>query len=257
MSQLFESRVLAVHHWTDTLFSLVTTRDAGFRFDSGQFTMIGLQEGGRPLLRAYSMVSAPYDDHLEFLSIKVPEGKLTSRLRHLREGDAILVGRKPTGTLVAHHLRPGRNLFLLSTGTGLAPFMSLIRDPALYEQFDSVVLTHTCRQVAELAYRDELEGGLHAHPLLGEEIRGKLRYYPTVTREPFRTEGRITALIESGQLFSDLGRGPFDPAEDRVMLCGSPSMLADCRTLLEASGLRAGSPGAPGEYIFEKAFAEG
>ena len=204
MSQLFESRVLAVHHWTDTLFSLVTTRDEGFRFDSGQFTMIGLREEGRPLLRAYSMVSAPYDEHLEFLSIKVPDGKLTSKLRHLREGDSLVVGRKPTGTLVAHHLRPGRNLFLLSTGTGLAPFMSLIKDPSLYEQFESVVLTHTCREVAELAYRDQLEGGLHAHPLLGDEIKNKLRYYPTVTREPFRTEGRITTLIESGQLFRDL-----------------------------------------------------
>ncbi len=256
MSQLFEANVLAVHHWTDTLFSLVTTRDEGFRFDSGQFTMLGLQAGGRPLLRAYSMVSAPYDDHLEFLSIKVPDGKLTSKLRHLREGDALFVARKPTGTLVSHHLRPGRNLFLLSTGTGLAPFMSLIKDPCLYEQFDSVVLTHTCRQVGELAYREQLEGGLFEHPLLGEEIRKKLRYYPTVTREPFRTRGRITGLIESGQLFRDLGRGDFSPAHDRVMLCGSPSMLADCRALLEARGLRAGSPGEPGEYIFEKAFAE-
>jgi ferredoxin/flavodoxin---NADP+ reductase len=255
MSQLFRARVQRVHHWTDTLFSFVLTRDSGFRFASGQFTMVGLELEGRPLLRAYSMVNAHYDDHLEFLSIKVPDGKLTSRLQHVSEGDTVLVGRKPTGTLVTHQLLPGRNLYLLSTGTGLAPFLSLVRDPELYEQFDRIILTHTCRSVGELAYADYLTRELPEDPFLGEEIRRKLTYYPTVTREPFRTRGRITDLIRSGQLFTDVGLAPFDPAVDRMMLCGSPEMLKELRELLEGRGFTQGGPGEPGHYVFEKAFA--
>ncbi len=257
MSTLFRARVLRVHHWTDTLFSFVLTRDPGFRFSSGQFTMVGLELDGRPLLRAYSMVSAHYDDHLEFLSIKIPEGKLTSRMQHLRAGDTVLVGRKSTGTLVTHHLVPGRNLYLLSTGTGLAPFLSLVRDPELYEQFDRIILTHSCRRIGELAYADYLGRDLLEDPFLGEEIRRKLIYYPSVTREPFRTPGRITDLIRSGRLFTDIGLAPFNPSRDRMMLCGNPAMLRELRELLEARGFTQGGPGEPGHYIFEKAFAEG
>lgn len=256
MSNLFEARVERVHHWTDTLFSLVTTRDAGFRFNSGQFTMIGIEVEGRPLLRAYSMASAHYEDHLEFLSIKVPDGRLTSRLQHLREGDRIFISRKATGTLVTANLLPGRNLYLLSTGTGLAPFLSLIKDPEIYEQFDRIVLTHTCRRVDELAYRQFITERLQHHELVGEDASRKLTYYPTVTREPFEREGRITEFIESGRLFDDLDLAPFDPAVDRMMLCGSPGMLAETRALLEGRGFSEGRPGEPGHFVFEKAFAE-
>lgn len=255
---LFVETVLTVHHWTETLFTLTTTRDPSFRFENGQFTMIGIPVEGRPLLRAYSMVSANYEETLEFLSIKVPNGPLTSRLMHIRPGDALYVGRKPTGTLVIDYLVPGRTLFLLSTGTGLAPFMSIIKDPATYERFERVVLTHTCRHANELAYRDWITKELPAHELLGEEAAAKLTYYPTVTRDgpgPWR-EGRITDLIADGTLFADLGRGGFDPASDRIMICGGPEMLADCRRISEEHGLVEGSSGRPGTYVIEKAFVE-
>ncbi|GMU01685.1 ferredoxin--NADP reductase [Corallococcus caeni] len=248
--------VLRVHHWTDTLFSFVTTRDPGFRFASGQFTMMGLEVEGRPLLRAYSMVSAHYDDHLEFLSIKVPGGPLTSRLQHLKEGDQVLVSKKATGTLVLKHLLPGKNLYMLSTGTGLAPFLSLAKDPEMYEQFDRVILTHTCRRAEELAYHDLFLHELPHNEFFGELVKQKLTYYPSVTREDFRNTGRITDLIQSEKLFKDVGLPPLNPEVDRVMLCGSPGMLADLTTMLEARGFREGTPGEAGHYVTEKAFAE-
>lgn len=253
---LFVETVLTVRHWTETLFTLTTTRDTSFRFENGQFTMIGIPVEGRPLLRAYSMVSANYEETLEFLSIKVPDGPLTSRLMHIRPGDALYVGRKPTGTLVIDYLLPGRTLFLLSTGTGIAPFMSIIKDPATYGRFERVVLTHTCRHGSELAYRDWITQELPSHEFLGEEVREKLTYYPTVTRDgpgPWR-EGRISDLIRGGGLFSDLGRGGFDPEGDRIMICGGPEMLAECRQIAEQSGFDEGSSGRPGTYVIEKAF---
>lgn len=248
--------VVRVHHWTDTLFSFVTTRDAGFRFANGQFTMIGLEVEGKPLLRAYSMVSANYEDHLEFLSIKVPGGPLTSRLQHLKPGDTVLVSRKATGTLITRNLLPGRHLYLLSTGTGLAPFLSLVKDPELYGEFDRVVLTHTCRRADELAYHDLVTHELPQNEYFGELVRQKLIYYPSVTREPFRTTGRITDLMQTGKLFQDVGLPPLDPNVDRLMLCGSPAMLSDLCGLLSGMGFREGNAGEPGHFVTEKAFAE-
>ncbi|GEO82958.1 ferredoxin--NADP reductase [Pararhodospirillum oryzae] len=254
MSTLNHETVTAVHHWTDRLFSFRTTRDPGFRFDNGQFTMIGLMVEGRPLLRAYSMVSANHDEFLEFLSIKVPDGPLTSRLQSLAVGDTLLVSRKPTGSLVAGNLLPGRVLWLIGTGTGLAPFLSLIKDPELYERFERVVLVHGVRFVSELAYREEVTVALPRHEYLGEILNEKLAYYPTVTREPFFHQGRITTLIDTNRLTSDLGLEPLSPESDRVMLCGSPAMLADTTALLEARGFVEGSGGAPAHYVVEKAF---
>jgi len=256
LSNLNTETVLSVRHWTETLFSFTTTRSPSFRFISGQFAMIGLNVDDRPLLRAYSMASANHEDILEFYSIKVANGPLTSRLQHLREGDSILVGRKPTGTLVPDNLLPGRRLYLLSTGTGLAPFASVIKDPDSYSRFAEIVLVHGCRFVAELAYGAHVVAGLSGHEYFGDLMREQLVYYPTVTREPFRNRGRITHLIESGQLFADTGKPPLDPAEDRVMLCGSPDMLADLRPLLEARGLIEGNHNAPGHFVIEKAFVE-
>ncbi|ROQ01235.1 ferredoxin--NADP+ reductase [Stella humosa] len=256
MSNLRQERVLSVHHWTDSLFSFKATRDPSFRFQSGQFVMIGLEVAGKPLLRAYSMASAYYDDTLEFFSIKVQDGPLTSRLQHLKEGDTILVGRKPVGTLLLDNLKPGRHLYLLGTGTGLAPFLSLIRDPEVYERFDKVILTHTCRVTAELAYRDLITRELPENELIGEEVRRKLIYYPTVTREPFHTQGRITDLIREGRIFTDVGLPPLNPEDDRLMLCGSPSMLRDAKALLEERGFEEGSQAKAGHYVIEKAFVE-
>jgi ferredoxin/flavodoxin---NADP+ reductase len=253
---LFREHVLTVHHWTETLFSFTCTRDPAFRFQAGQFAMIGLLVEGKPLLRAYSMVSAPYEDSLEFLSIKVPDGPLTSRLQHIRPGDEVLIARKATGTLVPDNLLPGKTLWMLGTGTGLAPFMSLVREPEVYDRFERVVLTHTVREVAELAYHDYLTRELPEDEFLGELVQEKLRYYPSVTREAFQTQGRITDLIRSGKLFADLGLPPFSLERDRVMLCGSPALLADARGLLEAQGFVEGSNNAPGHYVIERAFVE-
>jgi ferredoxin--NADP+ reductase len=250
----FLERVLAVHHWTDRLFSFTCTRDPHFRFSAGQFAMIGLMVGGKPLVRAYSMVSPPWEEHLEFLSIKVQHGPLTSRLQHIVAGDRVLIGRKATGTLVCENVAPGGTLWLCATGTGLAPFMSLIRDPATYDRFDRVVLAHTVRQVSELAYRDVITTQLPQHDLLGDLVQEKLHYYPSVTREVFPTTGRITTLIESGKITNDLGLPPVAPERDRVMLCGSEAMNADMRRLLEARGFVEGSNNAPGTYVVEKAF---
>jgi ferredoxin/flavodoxin---NADP+ reductase len=256
MSNCNMEKVLNVRHWTDSLFSFTLTRNATFRFHSGQFTMIGLQVDGRPLLRAYSMVSAAWEDTLEFLSIKVPQGPLTSRLCHIETGAEMLVGRKPVGTLMPNNLLPGRNLYLLGTGTGLAPFMSIIRDPNVYERFERVVLVHGCRLVAELAYRGVIEQIMPTDEFLGPSVTSQLIYYPTVTREPFRNQGRISHLIESGQLASDVGLPPLDPALDRVMVCGSPSLLADVTTYLDHNGFQEGSNTTLGAYVTEKAFFE-
>jgi ferredoxin--NADP+ reductase len=254
MSNLNSQTVLSVHHWTDTLFSFTCTRDASFRFENGQFTMVGLEVDGKPLLRAYSLASANYEEHLEFLSIKVQDGPLTSRLQHLKVGDSVLIGKKPTGTLVADNLLPGKTLWLLSTGTGLAPFMSIIKDPDVYDRFDKIVLTHTCRFVDELAYKDFITEHLPAHEHLGDLIQEKLVYYPTVTREEFANRGRITDLIETKKLFADLDVAPFSKENDRVMLCGSPHMLRDTRALLDEKGFDEGSNNHPGHYVVEKAF---
>ena len=256
MSNFTEETVLTVHHWTDNLFSFTATRNPAFRFESGQFTMIGLQVEGKPLVRAYSMVSPHYDDKLEFFSIKVPDGPLTSRLQHIREGDRILVGKKPVGTLLLDNLLPGERLYLLATGTGLAPFMSLIRDPETYERFDKVVLVHGCRQVAELAYGETITQALPEDEYLGELISEKMIYYPTVTREPFQNRGRVTDLIASGQLSADLGLPSLDVAGDRVMLCGSPQMLGDMKALLLSRGFSEGANGRPAQFVIEKAFVE-
>jgi ferredoxin--NADP+ reductase len=256
MSNMQEERVLSVHHWTDRLFSFRTTRSPSFRYRNGQFTMIGLKVEGRPLLRAYSMASANHDDHLEFFSIKVPNGPLTSRLQHLKDGDPVIVGQKPTGTLVQDNLLPGKNLYLLGTGTGLAPFLSVVRDLEAYDRFERIVLVHGCRFIAELAYGDLLTRDLPADDNFGELVRAQLSYYPTVTREPYRHNGRISHLIETGKLCSDVGQPPLDRATDRVMLCGSPAMIGDLRTILEARGFAEGNTGEPGHFVIEKAFVE-
>ena len=256
MSAFSEERVLSVHHWTDRLFTFTTTRDPALRFSNGHFTMIGLKVNNKPLLRAYSIVSPNYEEHLEFLSIKVEDGPLTSRLQHIQVGDKIIVGRKPTGTLVIDYLLPGKRLYLLSTGTGLAPFMSIIRDPATYEQFEQVVLVHGVRQADELAYHDLVVEHLPQHEFLGELISKQLLYYPTVTREAYRNMGRVTDLIETGKMQADLGLPPLDAAHDRVMICGSPGMLKDLKHMLEGKGFTEGNTSRPGDFVIERAFAE-
>jgi len=256
LSNFYSETVLSVRHWTDTLFSFTATRDPTFRFISGQFTMIGLEVEGRPLLRAYSMCNAHHEENLEFFSIKVASGALTSRLQHLREGDTILVGRKPTGTLVQHNLLPGKFLFLLGTGTGLAPFVSIIKDPETYDLYERIVLVHGCREVAELGYGELVVNRLLEDEFFGEIAREKLLYYPTVTREVFRNTGRITTLLQSGKLQADLGLPPLDLATDRVMLCGSPEMLKDLNGLLKERGFIEGNHIEAGHYVIEKAFVE-
>lgn len=256
MSAFSEARVLTVHHWTDRLFSFTTTRDPSLRFSNGHFTMIGLRVNEKPLLRAYSIASANYEEHLEFLSIKVEDGPLTSRLQHIQVGDSIVVGRKPTGTLVTDYLLPGKRLYLLATGTGLAPFMSIVRDPSTYEKFEQVILVHGVRTVDELAYHDLLLQALPSHEFLGEIVSSQLRYYPTVTREQFRNTGRIPDLLESGKLCNDLSLPQLNVAEDRVMICGSPGMLRDLKVMLEHKGFTEGNTSTPGAFVIERAFAE-
>lgn len=256
MAAFLEGKVLSVHHWTDRLFSFTTTRDPALRFIDGQFTMIGLPVDGKPLLRAYSIASPNYEEHLEFLSIKVQDGPLTSRLQHIQPGDNIIIGKKPTGTLVIDYLLPGKRLYLLSTGTGLAPFMSLIRSPETYEKFEEVILVHGVRQVNELAYHDYITQELPQHEYLGEMISAQLKYYPTVTREPYKNQGRVTTLIENGKLFSDLGVPVINPEEDRVMICGSPGLLADLRVMLDERGFVEGNTSVPGTYVIERAFVD-
>ncbi len=256
MAAQFHERVLSVHHWTDNLFSFTTTRDPSFRFLNGQFTMIGIEVDGKPLLRAYSMVSANYEENLEFFSIKVQNGPLTSRLQHLKVGDTLLVNSKAVGTLILANLLPGRTLYLLSTGTGMAPFMSVIKDPETYEHFEKVVLVHGCRSVAELAYNELITNELPHNEFFGETVREKLCYYPTVTREPFRNQGRVTTLMDSGKLMDDLGLPHLDIAHDRIMICGSPEMLKDSKDLLVKRGFVEGHMNTPGHFVIERAFVE-
>jgi ferredoxin--NADP+ reductase len=255
MATIATERVLTVHHWNETVFSFTTTRDNALRFENGHFVMLGLEVDGKPLMRAYSIASANHEEHLEFLSIKVADGPLTSRLQNIKPGDEVLVSRKPTGTLTLHDLKPGKRLYMLSSGTGLAPFMSLIKDPLVYERFEKVILVHGVRYRSELAYRDYIEWELTHHEYLGELVRNQLIYFPTVTRERFRYQGRITTLIETGKLFEQMGMPPLNPAEDRVMICGSPAMLSDLSKLLEARGFEI-SPrvGEPGDFVIERAF---
>lgn len=256
MSNLNRETVTSVHHWTDTLFSFTTTRDSGFRFRNGHFTMLGLEQEGRPLMRAYSIASANYEDELEFYSIKVPDGPLTSKLQHLKVGDEVFVGRKPTGTLTVDHLLPGRNLYMLSTGTGLAPFLSVIKDPEVYENFDKVILVHGCRYVEELAYHQVITEHLPNNEYFGEMAAEKLIYYPTVTREKFRNNGRLTDLIRTGKLFRDIGLPTPTLEDDRFMICGSPSMLKDICGVLDQAGFNESRAGNLGHYVIERAFVE-
>ena len=249
--------VLSVHHWTDAYFTFTCTRDDSLRFENGQFVMIGLMVDGKPLLRAYSVASANWEEHLEFFSIKVPDGPLTSRLQHLKVGDEILVSKKPTGTLILGDLNPGKHLYLLSTGTGIAPFLSVTKDPEVYEQFEKVILVHGVRYQKDLAYYDRFTRELPEHEYLGEMVRDKLIYYPVVSREPFKHQGRLTDLMKSGKLFEDIGLPPMNPQDDRAMICGSMSMNRDTAAVLDSFGLTA-SPkmGQRGDYLIERAFVE-
>ena len=255
MAAIGTERVLSVHHWNETVFSFTTTRDESLRFENGHFVMMGMLIDGKPLMRAYSIASANHEEFLEFLSIKVANGPLTSRLQNIKRGDEVLVSRKPTGTLLLHDLNPGKRLYLLSSGTGLAPFMSIIKDPQTYERFEKIILVHGVRYRSELAYRDFIEWELTHHEYLGEQVRNQLVYFPTVTRERFRYQGRVTSLIDSGKLFADIGMPPLNPAEDRVMVCGSPAMLADLSAMLDERGFKI-SPhvGDPGDYVIERSF---
>jgi len=256
MSAFHHESVLSVRHWTDRLFSFRTTRAPNFRFRSGQFIMMGLESGGKPLVRAYSLASAHYEEELEFFSIKVVDGPLTSRLQHLKEGDKVLVGRKPTGTLLIDNLRAGRALYLLGTGTGLAPFLSIAKDPETYERFEKVVVVHGVRFAKDLAYGEFLSRVLPEDELVGELVRERLIYHPMVTREPFRNPGRISTALENGALAQGVGLPPIDPAHDRFMMCGSPAMLSDLRAILDARGFDEGNNGEPGAYAIEKAFVD-
>ncbi|MEM6748691.1 MAG: ferredoxin--NADP reductase [Pseudomonadota bacterium] len=249
-------KVLSVQHYTDRLFKFRLTRPQAFRFRSGEFVMIGLpKEDGKPLLRAYSVASPSWDEELEFYSIKVPDGPLTSRLQKIQEGDEVLLGKKPTGTLVLDALTPGKRLYMFSTGTGFAPFASLVRDPETYEKYEEVVVTHTCREVAELQYSTQLVEDVINDPLVGEMAEGKLKLYTSCTREEHPCVGRITDLITSGKLFEDLGVPKLDPATDRAMICGSMEMINDTKALMIEHGLTEGSNAAPAEFVIEKAFA--
>ena len=255
MAATYPVKVTDVTHWNDKLFSFKTERAREFRFETGQFTMIGLTVDGKPLLRAYSIASASYDDHLEFLSIKVPDCPLTSRLCNIQVGDDILLGKKPVGSLLLADLHPGRNLYLFSTGTGLAPFMAIIRDPAVYERYENVVVLHGVRNVSDLAYRDYITNDLMNDEFLGEYTSRQLKYYPAVTREPFETQGRITDLTRDGSVAAKLGLPMLDPEHDRAMICGSMEMLKDTSALLDELGFQISpNQGTAGDYVIERAF---
>lgn len=256
MTEINRERVIDVHHWSDTLFTIKTTRDRSLRFRNGEFAMMGLEVEGKPLLRAYSMASANYEDHLEFYSIKVQQGPLTSRLQHIKEGDQLLVSKKPTGTLLWDRLKPGRQLYLLSTGTGLAPFLSIIKDPEVYENFEKVILVHGCRYINELTYQRLLTHELKHNEYFGESVREKLIYYPAVTREPFKNYGRITSLLKSSQLMEDIGMPKLNLDDDRFMLCGSPAMLKSLTAILDDLGFNETRRDDIGEYVIERAFVE-
>lgn len=254
MSKYYEQKVLAVHHWNDSLFSIKVERPESLRFRSGEFVMLGLMVDGKPLARAYSIASPAWAEHLEFFSIKVPDGPLTSRLQHIKVGDEVLVSKKPTGTLVIDDLPPAPYLYLFGSGTGLAPFLAVCQDLATYEKFDKVILVHGVRAVNDLAYRDFFEN-LHTDELLGETVAGKFLYYPTVTREAFKYTGRIPALIESGKLCADLGLPQMSPDNARAMICGSMAMNNDTATALDALGFKVSARmGEQGDYVVERAF---
>lgn len=256
MATLVKEQVTHVHHWNDTLFSIRTTRGDSLRFENGHFVMLGMEVEGKPLMRAYSIASANYEEELEFFSIKVPDGPLTSRLQNIQVGDEIILSTKPTGTLISGNLLPGKHLYLISTGTGLAPFMSIIKDPEIYEQYDKIILTHGVRHVSELAYQHFIENELPQNEYFGDLVREKLIYYPTVTREPFKNNGRLTDLFNSGRLFRDIGLPEPKLEDDRFMLCGSPSMLKDFCALLDERGFSESRQGNQAHYVIERAFVE-
>ncbi len=249
-------QVLSVRHYTDSLFSFTLTRPDSFRFRSGEFIMLGLcpPEAAKPIMRAYSMCSPSWDEVLEFFSIKVPNGPLTSHLQKIKVGDEVLLGKKPVGTLVLDAITPAKRLYMFSTGTGFAPFASLIRDPETYEKFSEVIVTHTCREIADLQYSAQVLQSVYNHEFLGEMVKGKLRYFDSVTREDYIRKGRITSLIENGELFRQLSVPRLNPETDRVMICGSTAMLQDVKALCEAAGMREGANNAPAEFVIERAF---
>jgi ferredoxin--NADP+ reductase len=250
----FAEKVVSVQHYTDRLFSFRITRPQSLRFRSGEFVMIGLPNAAKPVFRAYSIASPAWDDELEFYSIKVPDGPLTQHLQKIGPGDTVLMRQKSTGTLVVDALTPARRLWMIATGTGIAPFASLIRDPETYDKFDEIVLANTCRGLAELAYGDNLIAEIRNDPLIGELAGGRLRYVAATTRDPSPITGRITTRICDGSLFAGLGVEPFDPEIDRVMICGSMEMLKDVKALVEAAGLTEGSVSEPGQFVVERAF---
>lgn len=257
MPALRKERVLSVHHWNDKLFSLTTTRDPGFRFRNGQFVMLGLDAEPRPIMRAYSIASPNWEDRFEFFSIKVDDGALTSKLRRVQPGDEVLLSEKPVGTLVLDDLKHGKRLFLLATGTGLAPYLGIIQDPEAYERFEQIVVVHCVRREQDLAYRDFITTNLPEHEYLGELVREQLVYYPIVTREPFKHRERIPLLLTSGRLCDDIGIPAIDSASDRAMICGSLAMLADTRAALDVLGFEVSpSQGVAGDYVFERAFVD-
>jgi len=259
--------VTAVKHWTDKLFSFRMTRPATMRFRSGEFVMIGLMGDvnpktgkQKPLLRAYSIASPSWDEELEFYSIKVQDGPLTSRLQHIQVGDEIILRPKPVGTLVHDALIPGKRIWFFATGTGFAPFASLLRDPQTFEDYDEIIITHTCRTAGELTYGAELIENLKKDEmmleLLGEENLNKIRYYPTTTREESPKMGRITDLMRSGEAFADLGVDPINPDSDRAMVCGNLAFNLEIKDLLEGYGLEEGANSKPAQYVVEKAFLD-
>jgi ferredoxin--NADP+ reductase len=252
--KLFPVEVTDVQHYTDTLFTLRTTRPGTFRFEAGEFTMLGLDTGQEIIQRAYSMTNATYDEELSFLSIKVQDGAFTSRLQYVELGQELLVGKKPTGTLTLDAVAPGRNLYLFSTGTGIAPFMSLIQEPEIYNRYERIVLNHTCRLQAELVFDQYLREGVNEHPLVGEEAAAQLLYYPTVTREDYYRTGRVTAHMDDGSLWGELGLDKMDPEHDRAMVCGGPAMLETLVDELKSRGFDPGDRGEAGGYAIEKAF---
>lgn len=257
MSKYTTEKVLHVHHWNDRLFSFRTTRSDGLRFRNGEFLMIGLQGETRPIMRAYSIASANYEDYMEFYSIKVAGGALTPKLQKIEAGQEVLISNKPTGTLLVDDLRPGKNLYLLATGTGLAPYLSLTKDPELYEKFEKIILFHGVSFINELGYYKWFNEELVQDEFIGEMVREKFIYYPSVTRDNFRNQGRITDLLRSGKIESDIGLPPVCKADDRFMLCGSPSMLTDTREILDEMGFEASTKiGIQGDYVFERSFVE-
>ncbi len=256
MAESYSETVIDVHHWSDTLFTIKTTRPPGMRFRNGEFAMMGMEVDGKPLMRAYSMASSNYEDYLEFYSIKVQDGPLTSRLQHVKVGDTLLVSKKPTGTLLWDHLRPGKRLYLLGTGTGLAPYLSIIKGPDVYDNFEKVILVHGCRYINELTYQQLINHELKGNEYFGDSIKDKLIYYPAVTREKYKNFGRLSTLLETGKLMRDIDMPPLSVEDDRFMLCGSPGMLKSLSAILDNLGFRETRRSDYREYVVERAFVE-